>query len=45
MDEFFVICEPVSDPSSLGPELLGTEGLVDSERYGSGQSTFYCVIA
>ncbi|RPD76937.1 hypothetical protein L226DRAFT_569167 [Lentinus tigrinus ALCF2SS1-7] len=45
MDEFFVICEPVCDPSGNEPEVLDIHAPVDSERYGSGQTTFYCVIA
>lgn len=44
MDDFFAICEPICDTS---PELEGAvlDVPVDSEQYGSGQTSWFCIIA
>ena len=46
MDEFFVITEPIpTSASDDHPDDVALDCPSDAERYGSGQSTFYCVIA
>nr|WBU87310.1 pheromone precursor [Ganoderma boninense] len=46
MDDFFTISEPVCRPHP-GPDLEAAvvNVPVDSEQYGSGQSSWFCVIA
>ena len=39
--DFFAICEPICDPCDVA--ILDVP--VDSEQYGSGQTSWFCVIA
>ncbi|OSD03888.1 pheromone precursor [Trametes coccinea BRFM310] len=47
MDEFTAFSTSVADIGLVEPRELTTGGEcpVDSERYGAGQTSFYCVIA
>ncbi|KAI0632779.1 hypothetical protein C8Q77DRAFT_843927 [Trametes polyzona] len=49
MDDFFVIADPIFDPSDAGtqPETYGPDTSCpnDFERHGAGQTSFFCIIA
>ena len=44
MDEFFVITPPMCDPDDEAFD-VADDVLSDDERYGAGQTSYYCVIS